>query len=124
MDCFSLCRHSTIRKMTLWLIRKFWDFIITLCIICRYDGMLVGDGEGEGGRVDRSIPHPLIGLPIKYEPPTRPRSLSNNCCGWWVIKRKFRDRFGPNLALRLEAGTKLNKKSNTIQTHFRAFLNS
>ena len=57
---------------------------------------------------ERSIPYPKIGLHIKYEPPTRHRTLYKVCCGWWwvVVKRHFRVLHW--LDLGLVAWTKLN----------------
>ena len=57
------------------------------------------------------IPYSQIGLHIKCELPTRPRSFSKVWCGWvgggWS-KGILELCFGPNLGLRLEAYTKLN----------------
>ena len=39
---------------------------------------------GRLGGGARPIPYPQIGLHIKYEPPTRPRTISKVCGGWWV----------------------------------------
>ena len=46
-------------------------------------GMLDGE-RGGGGRDVRLIPYPKIDQHIKYEPPTRPRTLSKVCCGGGV----------------------------------------
>ena len=52
-----------------------------------------------------------VGLHIKYEPPTKPRTLSKVWCGWWS-KGILECRFGPNLGLQLEAWTKLSNQNN------------
>ena len=66
-------------------------------------------GEKGGWKVDSSA---QIGLHIKYEHPTRPRTLSKVSCGWWAdglwvdgwwvggwSKGILEFRFGPNLGL-------------------------
>ena len=58
---------------------------------------------GEMGGGFRSIPYPLIGQHIKYEPPNRPGTLSKIWCGGWWSEGILEFGFGPNLGLRLEA---------------------
>ena len=72
-------------------------------------------GWGGGFQNWRSIPYPQIVQHIEYESPTRPRTLSKD--GFVILRFCF----APSLGLKLEAGTKLNKKPSIWRKIYQQF---